>query len=208
MASKLPLLKKSYPSKKIEAMETFFIDGELLVTKKFVAKDMGVTERTVEKWEAQGFEASIYSMSRLKLYDIVEFRKWHKINVNQKFNPHSDDTKDNDKDLEAKMLYKVGDEVTAFNAVSAKQVEEANIKIRDREIVSIKAKEATGEYIRADDVDKITTEMTVILLSAWRSLLDTLPSLLVMKSQKEVHDILDTEFEAEVHVLERKINES
>ncbi len=207
MASKLPLLKKTYPSKKIEAIETFFIEGELLVTKKFVARDMGVTERTVEKWEQQGFEASIYSMSRLKLYDIVEFRKWHKENVNQKFNSTSCSSKD-DSELINKTLYKTGDEVTALNAKSAKEVEEANIKIKDRVIVSIKAKEATGEYIRADDVDKITTEMTVILLSAWRSLLDTLPSLLTNKSQKEVHDILDTEFEAEVHVLERKINES
>jgi len=204
MASKITLLKKAYPSKDIEAIETFFVDGELLVTKKFVAKDMNVTERTVEKWESKGFEASIYSLPRLKLYDIIEFRKWHKLNVDQKFNPNSvEDKKDNSEEA---TLYKVGDDITALNAKSAKEVEEALIKVSDKELINMKVKEVKGEYIKADDVDKITTEMVVVLLSAWRNLLEILPPLLANKKQDEVKNILDDEFEAEVEVLNRKIN--
>jgi len=196
MKSNLKRLQEENPTLKIHTEIVYFIDHKVLVTKKFVAKDMGVSERHILNWEKEGFEASEYSLPRMKLYDIKALKKWHRENY----------LTVDENTLDENSMYKVGDEITAYNAKSAKEVEEAHIKAVDRRLIEIKEKEVAGEYIKADDVDKITTEMVVVLLSAWRNLLEILPPLLTNKKQHEVRSILDDEFEAEVEVLDRKIN--
>lgn len=202
MNKNLEKLRELSPNKNIQDTSIFFIDGKVLVTKKFISMDMNVTERQVNNWEKKGLEASEYSMPKLRLYDLHSLKTWYSLNIETKYG------KGNESDLIDQVMYKTGDEVTAFNAKSAKEVEEATIKIKEREIIDIKANEVKGEYIKADDVDKTTTAMAVILLSAWRSLLDTLPPLLTDKSQSEVFSILDNEFAAEVEVLNKKVNEA
>ena len=199
-------------------IEVVLINGVVLVKRSKLMDILGVTKQAIVNYESTSrytsplrrIDKTEYELGSEKdiYYNLMEALVWHKNEPNHKYGSKQGEARglvgvsveDDD--------YKSGDTITSKNAKKAKELEEAKLKLIDREISDIKLKEATGEYIRADDVDKITTEMTVILLSAWRSLLDTLPVLLVSKTQKEIHTILDTEFEAEIHILDRKLNEA
>ena len=185
-------------------MKLLWENDKAYITRKNLSMMLSITTQRIVAYEKMDNPLLRADIGEKTIsYDLLYALAWNANEIDHKHRPQADDftgVAGDDDD------YKSGDTITSKNAKKAKELEEAKLKLIDREISDIKLKEATGEYIRADDVDKSMVELAVVLLSSWRNLLETLPPLLVKKTQSEARAVLDDEFSAEVKILSKKVN--
>ena len=186
-------------------MNLEYLDNTAYITRKNLSKLLRVSTQQVIAYEKKDNPLRRADIGEKAIhYELLYALKWNADEIDHSARPQGDNfTGVASSDAEE---YKDGDKITTKNAKKAKELEEAKIKLREREKLDITIKEMKGEYIRAEDVDKNMTELAVILLSSWRNLLETLPPLLAKKTQDEVHTILDDEFKTEVSELNKKVN--
>lgn len=200
MNKKLANLQKVHPKLTIKAEPVFFIDGKTLVTKAFIAKDMKVSERHIGNWEKAGFEASEYSLPRMKLYDINALKEWHRENIDQSQSRKI-------KGADAIQAIKQGRPLSGVD-LSSVDAEEADRlkKINDVILGELKIKEAKGDLVKADTTDKAIAEFGSFFVGFLRNSRITLSRDLENKDKDYIFEFLDTHYGEFVGDVHKRVN--
>lgn len=189
-------------------VELFIEDNKSYILRNNLAKILNISPQMVISYEKRANNP----LKRATIeaggicYDLLYALSWHRTEVNTQHRPQKDGfsgVDDSDSGIDTEYD---GGEITMHNARVAKDVEEAKLKKTQAAIGDLNLKEAKGEYIKADDLDKIIVEMAVTLLSSMRNWLEILPSMLENKDKDTIKVILDDQFEKDIEVLNKKAN--
>ncbi len=200
MNKKLANLKKVHPTLTIQAEPVFFVNGKTLVTKAYIAKDMKVSERHISNWEKAGFEASEYSLPRMKLYDINALKAWHLINIDQSQSRKIKGSGTVHGNNQGRPLG--GVDLSSVDAEEADRLK----KINDVMIGELKIKEAKGDLVRADTTDKAIAEFGSFFVGFLRNSRITLSRDLENKDKDYIFSFLDTHYGEFVDDVHKRVN--
>jgi len=212
MQKKLKLLQDAYPKKQIESMEVFLIDGELLGTKKTVARIMNVTERSIVGWEKRGFGASKYSVQGMPLYDINKLRDWHLENIDQKKSRNSGDVNvpviTNDENVDnidtTDITTKIKQATDLINAKTT-SIETADRvgSILNALTRAVKLSKEAGDLIPKRDTEKVIIEIIAVVISGYKKDIRMLPRECEDRSEAQIKEILETNYKTNIEKLKK-----
>ena len=195
---------------KHEAVEEFYfyeVSEKIIIGKKDLAKLLGVTLTTIDKYEKKGLERSSLSAPRIPMYDLLLTIEWYKSNIDTKHRATEPKIKDTNvhPDLEFWL-----EDMEKWESVPIKHLPkdelERRISVKDYVMKDVKAKLITKEVIESDKVDFAKAEVTVTVLSHLRSLKKLLPMMVGNKDPHEVTPILDEHFKKSVESMYKFVN--
>ena len=189
--------KEKYSSvNQINSNDIFIIDGNVVVSRKFISIVYGVSLRQITNWSSQWLEADYVADvgKGIKYYNILKLFKLHEENINK--------TKSN-ATIQKRSTQK--DKNIDFDDIENVDKEEADrlLQIERVKIERLKYAELSGKLIPAEDTDKAMAELGALHLSQYQSDLKILPVILENKSKQEIIKILDEHFESRILDMER-----
>lgn len=151
---------------------------DCLVTSYVLASMFGVTQRSISNFVKDG-------MPKLDgaVYNIRDCFKWYMDKeVDKRFEKLTVDDLDDYELSEAQV------------DIALKKARTHNL-IEDTQIKSLKKDILDGVYVKADELDRNMAELAGIFVSALKDIRATMPKILANRTEEEVTQILDDEFE-------------
>lgn len=151
-----------------------------LVTNAILAYMLGYTTATVTRLvKNEGMPSS----GERGFYDIKDCFRWYfDREIETRFAKLSVEDLDDEELSEAQV------------DIALKKARTKNL-IEDTEIKTLKKEILDGVYVKADELDRNMAELAVIFISALKDIRATMPRILANRSEAEVRNILDEEFE-------------
>lgn len=184
---------KDVNTKPVDAEEVYFIDGTLYVSRKFLSKYYNLNTMTIVDWEKKGLVSSNKGYAKLILYEFDEVLKFREDMVNNgKKAPNVKDNKGlaKDRDLEGK------------------EYAEVELQKKKNEVIlqDFKIKEAKGDLVKSDTVDKAIAEFGAYFVGFLRNSRITLSRDLEGMNQDEMFAFLDIHYGEFVNDVSKRVN--
>ncbi|WP_420480200.1 hypothetical protein [Brevundimonas sp. FT23028] len=180
----------------IEVVEAYVENGKVYVATKFLENYFKTSTRNIGNWIKKGLPKYKLKGINSNVFILEEVLIWHANNINKTKSRAGKKRKD-----EEGMNY---EETIDLNLISYEEADRRK-KILDVQLASVKLKEAEGELINADELDKALYEQAIMHITKLDNDEKILPILLEMKNQDEIKKILNEHNEDHLDTLSKQI---
>lgn len=206
----------------VNSIESYEIDGKLYVNTKFLCAFFSKSEKQVGRWKKDGcpIEDKPKELSfRGDVFSLEKILHWYKENINQtKARATSRKNKDSIgeeyidideqeviNDIQGKI--KQANEMLQLKGTSQDEADRIK-KILDGLTQAVKLGEQAKELIPKKDSENVIVEFAITLISGYKRDIKILPSELANRSEKEIRNILEKTYKANIETYRKRANSS